>query len=105
VIERLESGVTIGLKIAGERLHMCRRMLSSAIRAIEIGGGWRCRSAEWPVIADIDPEPSGLGSPKPRRQHRDGRIVAMNLLGGENMPPDAVDDRLEQPGSLADPVA
>jgi len=84
---------------------MLRRMLSRAVRAVEVDRGGRRRAAAWTVIADVDPEPSGLGASEPRRQHRDRRVVAMDLLGGEDLAPDSLDDRLQQPGCLADPVA
>ena len=43
----------------------------------------RIRAAEGPVVADIDPDPAGVGLAL--RQDRHGRVVAMQPLGGQDM--------------------
>jgi hypothetical protein len=48
---------------------------------------------------------SGPGAAKARLQHRDRRVIGVDLLGGEDVLADAVDDRLQQPNRLADPIA
>src|SRR5579883_585391 len=86
--QRLEPSIAIGLEKAAECRHVASRMLAAAIRAEEVGRGrWR-RSAERPVIAHIDPEPTGLGLAIAGRQHRNRRVVAVDLLGREDMAAD-----------------
>ena len=46
-----------------------------------------------------------LGPTKPWSQHRDSRVVAVDLLGGEDVLADRRHDRVEQPGRVADPIA
>ena len=55
VVERLEPGISIGLEKAGKACQMLRRMLGTAIGAVEVGGDRRRRAAEWPVVANIYP--------------------------------------------------
>ena len=80
-------------------------MLATTVGAVEVGSGWWCRTAERPIVAHIDPQPTGLGPAQPRRQHRDRRVVAVDLLGGKDVTPDRGHDRIQQPGRLADPIA
>src|SRR5689334_17213926 len=81
------------------------RMLATAIGAVEVDRRRRRGTAERAVVADIDPQSSGPGAAKARLQHRDRRVVGVDLLGGEDVIADAVDDRLQQPDRLADPIA
>jgi site-specific DNA recombinase len=104
IIQPSKPGITIRLKKTGEARHVCRRMRSTAIKTVEIGGSRSHRSAKQPVVADIDPQPSGCGSPEPRCQHRNGRVIAVDLIGCEDMFADCCHDRVEQPCRLADPV-
>ena len=55
VIECFEPGIGVGLEKASKLREVLRRMLATAIGAVEVGSGRRCRAAEWPVVADIDP--------------------------------------------------
>ena len=55
LVERLEPAIGIGLQEAGEVREMGRWMLAAAVRAVEVDRRRRRRTAEWPVIADIDP--------------------------------------------------
>jgi hypothetical protein len=60
IVQRLESGITIGLEQTGECGHVGRRVLAAAVGAVKAGGGRRCFATERPVVADIDPQPPGL---------------------------------------------
>ena len=80
-------------------------MLATAVGTVEVCGSRRCRAAERPVVAHIDPQPPGLGPAQSRRQHRNSRVVAVDLLGGKDMTPDRRHDRIEQPGRLSNPIA
>jgi hypothetical protein len=76
-------------------------MLAATVRAVEVGGSWRGRTEEQPIVTHIDPQPTGLGPTKPWSQHRDSGVVAVDLLGGEDVLADRRHDRVEQPGRLA----
>jgi hypothetical protein len=80
-------------------------MLAAAIGAVEVDRRRRRGTAERAVVTDIDPQSSGPGAAKPWLQHRDRRVVGVNLLGGEHVAADPLDDRLQQPDRLADPIA
>lgn len=105
MVYRLEAAIAVGLEEAGEAGHVRRRALAAAVGAVEVGGSRRGVAAERPVVAHVDPQPPGLGPAEPRRQHWHRGVVAMDLRGGEDVLLDPDDDRIEQPGRLADPVA
>ena len=79
-------------------------MHTTSIGTVEIGGSRSRRSGKQSVVADIDPQPSGRGSPEPRRQYWHCRIVTMDLFGCEHMLADRGHHRVEQPGGLTHPV-
>ena len=103
IIQRLEPGIAIRLQEATEVRQVPRRMFAAAIGAVEVDGRRRRGATEGPIVPHIHPEPPGLGPAETGRQHR--RVVAVDLLGREHVPPDPLDDRLQQPGRLADPLA
>jgi hypothetical protein len=78
--------------------------VAATIGTVEVGGRRLRRAAEWPIVAHVDPKPAGLGPAETWRKHRHGRVVAVDLLGREHVPPDPVDDRLQQPCCLANPA-
>jgi hypothetical protein len=105
MVQRLEPGIAVSLEQAGEARQVRGWMLAAAVGAVEVDS---CRSRltrERAVIAHVDPQAPRLGPSEPRRQHRNGGVVAVDLLGREDMPPDCRRHRVEQPGRLADPVA
>ena len=104
-VERLEPGIAVSLQETGEAREVLGRVFPAPVWAVEVSGCRRRRATERPIVTDIDPQPPGFGSSEPRRKHRDCRVVAMDLLGGEDMVADPIDDRLQQPDRLADPVA
>jgi hypothetical protein len=80
-------------------------MLAIAVGTVEVCGGRRCSAAERPVVAHIDPQAPSLGSAQTRCQHRNGRVVTVDLLRGKDMTPDCRHDRIQQPGRLSNPIA
>ena len=56
--------------------------------------GRRPGAAERPVVADVDPEPAGVGLAF--RQHRNGRVVAVQALGRHDMGLDQAPKRIER---------
>jgi len=104
IVQLLVSRIAIGLEKSAEAGEMRARSLALAVGRVEIG---RCRRADAlpaPVVAGVHPQPAGPGLAGARRQHRDRRVVGMDLVGCEYMRADVVDQRLEQPADLADPV-
>src|SRR5665213_2997502 len=84
-VDMLEAGIGISLERTPVELKVLARMFSLAVwREGEPHGGCSC-IARWPVIADISPEPSGLRLAVARREHRDRRVVGVQLAGGHNM--------------------
>jgi hypothetical protein len=104
-IQFLEPGIPVRLEQAGEARHVRRRMRGGAIGAVEIRSGRGGTAAKRPVVAHIDPEPPGLGPAEARCQHRNRRVVAVDLLGREHVGADGRHDRIEQPGRLSHPIA
>ena len=104
-VERLEPGIAVSLQETGEAREVLGRVFPAPVWAVEVSGCRRRRATERPIVTDIDPQPPGFGSSEPRRKHRDCRVVAMDLLGCKHVVADALDDRLQQPDCLADPVA
>jgi hypothetical protein len=104
-IELLEPGIAIRLQQAGEGRHMGRRMRAAAIGAVEVGRRRRGAPAIRSIVAHIDPEPPGLCSAEARRRNGHCRVVAMDLLGGEDMRTNGGHDRVQQPGGLSNPIA
>src|SRR4051795_3747502 len=85
IVQSLKTSVTIRLKKAGEAGHVRRRVCGPTVGAVEIGRRRSGRATKQPVVAHIDPQPPGRGSPEPWRQHRHRGVVAMDLFGGEDM--------------------
>ena len=105
MVERLEPGIAVRLEQAGEGRQVRGRVLAAAVGAVEVDRRRSRLARERVVIAHVDPQAPRLGPAKPRRQHRNGGVVAVDLLGREDMPPDCRRHRVEQPGRLTDPVA
>ena len=104
-IQCLEPGIAIGLQEPGERGHVRGRVLATTVGTVEVCGSRRCDAAERPVVAHVDPQTPGLGPTKSRCQHPNRRVVAVDLLGGEDMTPDRRHHRVQQPGRLSNPIA
>src|SRR5208337_4885806 len=104
IVQPLEASVAVSLKEAGEARHVRRRMLGTTVGAVEIGRRRSGRATKQPIVAHIDPQPSGRGPPEPRRQHRHRGVVAVDLLAREDMLADLRHHRVEQPGGLTYPV-
>jgi hypothetical protein len=78
-------------------------MLALAVGRVAIEHSGRPDAAMRPLVPEIDPEPAGLRLAAPRRQHRDGRVVGVQLFGRHDVLADRLDERLHQPDGLADP--
>ena len=57
----VKAGIAVGVDDAGERLQMGPRMLALAVGRVAEQRRRRSRPGKWPLVADIDPQPPGLG--------------------------------------------
>jgi hypothetical protein len=103
-VDHVEPRIAVGLQDAAETAEMVRRMGAAAVGTVAVEGRRRCRAAPGTVVTDIDPQPPGLGLGGARRPHRHGGVVAMDLVGGEDMGGNRLDQRPQLPGRLADPA-
>ena len=71
------------------------RMLAAPVTRVMEDRGGRPGAAERLVIADIDPEPSGVGLAF--CQHGHGRVVAVQALGRHDMGLEQAPERIERP--------
>ena len=102
-VEMLEASIGIGLERTPVKLKVLARMFSLAVwREAEPHGGCSC-IAGWPVIADISPEPPGLGLAVARRKHWHRRIVGVQLAGGHDMVANRFNQRSQQFAGCAHP--
>ena len=58
-------------------------MRAGAIGTVEVGDRRRGSAAKGPIIAHIRPESTGLGPAQAGGEHGNGRVVAVDLLGGK----------------------
>ena len=82
VVEMMKSCVGIGLQCTFEVLQMQSRMFTLAIRRVSEPDGWRGVFAGRSFIANISPEAASLRLSVAWSEHRNRRIVGMNLACG-----------------------
>src|SRR3954471_21805246 len=93
-IELPKARVGIGLQDAGVACQKGLRVLTPAIRRVEVGCRWWRRPAKGPVIPHHCPQPSGPGFAL--GQHRHGRVIGMDARAGKHMRLDRLDQWLER---------
>jgi hypothetical protein len=71
-------------------------MLACAIARIEERSCRRLRPRKRPVIAHVSPQPAGAGLALGQDRH--GRVVGMDALGSEDVPPNGFDQRHQRGG-------
>ena len=103
LIERPETGIAVGLQEAVEAGQVRARMLALAIGRVAIDDRRRRPAPVGPFIAQIDPQPAGLGLAGARRQNRHRRVVGVQLLGRHDVVGSRLDQRCGQRRDLADP--
>lgn len=105
VVEQgVETGVGICLQYAFELGQVCLGMDALAVGRVGKPNGRRRRVASWPVIAHIGPQARRLGFAIAGRQHRDRRVVGVQLRCCQHMAPNGVDQRAQQRAGGADPA-
>ncbi len=100
----IEAGITVGVDDAAEVLQMLLRVLALAVRRIEEQRRRRACAGERPLVADIGPQPSGLGLAGARRQHRHRRVVDVQHLRAHHLGGERVDQRRQRRRGRPDPT-
>ena len=98
-VEAVVAGETVGLQDAGEAAQMLDRMIARAVPRVAEQGRRRVRTAERPVVADIDPGPPGRGLAP--GQYRHGGVVAVQAFGCQHMGRNQVVQGLQSYGAGA----
>ena len=101
-VEPIEPGIGVRLQDAGIAVEMTFGMLAGPIARVVEHRRRRVAPAERPVVAHIDPGPTGRGLAL--GQHRHGGVVAVHALAGEHMGADQLVERAQQRGAAADLV-
>src|SRR5271167_3051062 len=91
----VEPGITVGVDDPAEVLQMCLRMLALAVGRVEEQRRWRPRAGEWPLIANVGPQPAGLGLAGARREDWHRGVVDVQSVAGEDVAGEGVDQRLQ----------
>src|SRR6266581_9589380 len=73
----VEPGIPVGVDDAAEALQVRPRVLALAVWRVEEQRRRRARAGEWPLVANVGPQPSGLGLAGAGRQYRHRRVVDM----------------------------
>ena len=92
----VEPGVAVGVDDAAEVLQVRLGMLTFAVGLIEEQGRRLPRTSERPLIANVSPQPAGLGLAGARRQHRHRGVVNMQSVAGQDVGREGVDQRLQR---------
>ena len=101
-IELVVAVVGVRLQDAGVAREMRLRMLAAPVARVVEDRGRRPGAAERLIVADVDPEPAGVGLAF--GQHRHGRVVAVQALGRHDMGLDQAPKRIERRRDRADGV-
>ena len=83
VIEVVEAGVRVGLQSAEGLLKVPLRMLALTVWRVDEPNGRRSRVCGRATIANLGPQPAGLGPAQSWREHRHGSVVRVQLASGE----------------------
>src|SRR5215831_15203314 len=83
--QSLEPGIAIDLQHPTEPVEMAYRALGPAVWAIEVDRRRRVRSAPWPVIAHIDPEPPCARPTAAGIENGQRRVIGEQLLRREHV--------------------
>src|SRR5436305_11261393 len=81
----IEPGVAVGVNDAAEVLQMRLRMLAFTVGRVEEQSRRWPRAGEWPLIANVGPQPAGLGLAGARRQNRHRGVVDMQSVAGQDV--------------------
>ena len=100
----LEAGVAVDVENALEVLKMRHRALGLSVRREQIDSRRRLRSRPWSLLACIDPQASGLRASAARIEHRDGRVISKEMIGGKDVLAQPPVQSFKPPAGAADPA-
>src|SRR5690606_11034351 len=102
--EPIEARVRVHLHYAAEGLEVLRRLLALAIRRVREPRRGRRLVRGRPIIAHVYPQPPLLRRAPAGIEHRNRRVVRMQLIGAEHVPGKCLDERPQQRARFSDPV-
>src|SRR5262245_64397995 len=91
----IEPGIAVGVDDAPKVLQMPLRMFALAVGRIKEQSRRWPRTGAWPLIANIGPQPAGLGLAGAGREHRYWRVVDMQSIAVQDVGGEGVEPRLE----------
>lgn len=103
-VELLEASIGIGLQCALVELEMLAWVLALAVGRVGEPDGRRGRISGRSIIANVGPEPSSLGAAVAGCEHRDGRVVGVQLGCRHDVIAHSLDQGCEQLTGCADPA-
>lgn len=89
--QSVEAGVRVGPQHAFELGQVVLRMDVLAVERVGEPYGWRHGIAGEPVIAHISPQARCFGLAFAGREHRNRRVVGVQLRDRQHMAPDRID--------------
>ena len=101
-VQGVEPRIGVGLKNPGISGEMPLGMDPGPIGRVEEHGCGRIGAAERTIVSDVGPNPPGTGLHL--GEHRHGRVIAMDALGGEDMRLDQFVQRHQRGGTGADVI-
>src|SRR5258706_10140918 len=102
-VEMLEASIGVGLERTLVELEVLAWVLALAIGRVGEPYGGCSRIARWQVVADIGPESPDLRPAVARREHRDRRVVGVQLACGHDMIANSFNQRSQQFAGCAHP--
>jgi len=104
LVERVETGVAVGMQEPPAGAKQCLRMHALAIGRVAVERRRRYVRTPGPLVAYDDPEPSGLGLAETRGEHRHGGVVGVQRGASADVAADRLGQRREQEHRLPDPI-
>jgi hypothetical protein len=100
----VKPSIAVGVDDAPKVLQMRLRMLTFTVGRVKEQSRRRPRASEWPLIADVGPQPARLGLAGARGQDRHRRVVDVQSVAGEDVSGERVDQRLQRRRRRPDPA-
>jgi hypothetical protein len=100
----VEPGIAVGVDDTPEVLQMRLWVPALVVGRVEEQRRRRAGAGERPLVANIGPQPPGLGFARARRQHRHRRVVDVQGVASEGIGRQRVDQRLQRRRRGADPA-
>src|SRR5512133_4303432 len=81
LVDAVKTRISVCLQEAVKAAEVSFGMFSLPVRRVGEPDRRSCVVARRPIVAHVCPQPAGLGPAVTRSQHRDGRVVAVQLAG------------------------